>query len=1152
MQLNRTAVMANGNNSLARNAITMVMLMLMSVVIGMVAAEIPDGDNAISGTTGHGIDRNPTQSEQDGADITRTMDAATVTSKDKITIQNGKIMTVAGTSATGSNTYSSTSTEWRPVGSGPDEIPATLSGMEFLSSGGAEIPAPCIAVAVAAAATTVTCDTAIPGGAESLLVAGVQVFDDGVLIGTISSTASTTTVITLAAANPAAVVVGSSITFHEAPLRMSNLGVLATSKVASSYVGGVDIVVTDASDGASGQSVTMTLQNWYGDISRTTAHGVGGVGGRINGPTLSGCTGPTTGTMQKCSLNGNDNGIDAAIATNLLMLPNEGSNVFSYAIESDLESATKYFGIDYTTTYNMELFINGVKQTVGNTKSVSLMDDVILRCSTALCTEADIQIGIPAAYKTSGLAYGGGTGATLIDENYNVTSSVVSFSANTVKLTFGTAVLVNSVPTGISNITATHGVFYDPSIRFLSDEPSLRVGQIENGGASWCDSWWFLAKCGETLSLDGLATAGVDGVILHYKVPLESMYSQASWGGYDKVQMVLNHNFAKQCFNGNIDSYVVAPKDIGTFQVKNSFLKYATSGDYYTMTEPTSQFASGTTSFGTATADYCFGSTMPAGQQSTLIDIGRIGQMTSSSPYAEYLDGFYDLDTQMYEFYVILTVEASTTNTPAASGSTEEFAFATGGVQDVATAMDGSPQITLENTVARNPLATTSDGSIRTTSTVNQTNPAFGSPYVMYYSGVTPSDNVIAGRNVTDQSEVNGDWGLKYLGTQTLIPDQHVRKDFGVGFTLSNGESVLSKAQLGYANNNDATIFNSTPMSTIECGAAAFGGSMTSAGIEIFTSLDTSQYYGAGQNDPALTQGFPSAYGIEETWKAYGTLDTNSSRWASAKPAGNMTVAPNASTTHTGMTWAVDNNEVNTDGSNVVSFTGSFINGDAYKAVCTFTYNSDDIEQSDVTATTITQTYYFTALHDGNYVGSAGGDVSEDDDDDSWMDQLDSYDYIIIGLALTLIGLAVYMWSTGSGISSWFDDRVAMGLLGVAILHAWVAAFFGTDGTGDLTSDTALAVGTLGYLVMALAAYLWGNGTTSQGERNFRFALGGVFLIAVGVPAALTGLLNVESELLQDAMWSFPVYDAVAGLGSFIGIILLGSAAAGLYRRDGM
>ena len=132
------------------------------------------------------------------------------------------------------------------------------------------------------------------------------------------------------------------------------------------------------------------------------------------------------------------------------------------------------------------------------------------------------------------------------------------------------------------------------------------------------------------------------------------------------------------------------------------------------------------------------------------------------------------------------------------------------------------------------------------------------------------------------------------------------------------------------------------------------------------------------------------------------------------------------------------------------------------------------------------------------------------------------------------------------------DERLAMMLLGVAILHAWVASFFGPEGTGDLSEDWAMAIGTLGYIVMALSAYLWGNAANGQGEKNFRFALGGLFLIALGVPAALTGLLNVESEFLSEAMWTFPGYEPVFGLGSFVGVILLGSAAAGLYRRDGM
>lgn len=999
--------------TLARNAVMMILLMFASVMVAGVTAEIPDGD----GITG--IDRNPGASEQDGADITRTLDGVTVQSKDKITIDRGMMMTAAGDTTTGSNTYAMSASAWTATGE-------TVAG-------------------------------------------------DGPVQH-----------------NPTA-----------SSVRSNNIGVTATSLGGTG--GGVEVVVTDASDGSGGDSITMTLQNWYGAVDRSTAHGLGT---STKGAGLLGCTGASANPVMQCALNHDSNGIDVELPTTILMYPNEGSNTFSYGIGAAVNSAPMFFGIDYTVPHNVSVVINGVTEEVGNTKSVSIMDDVVLRCSDANCQNSDIQLGIPGAYNSSGIGMLGGDDTM---ENYNTTARLSIYDKTTVKLTFGTATEHQA------NITAENGVFYDPSIRFMADEPSIRIGQIEDGGASWCDAWWFLAKCGDSLSFDGNAANGMDGMILHYKVPLEVLYSQASWGGYDQVKLVLHHSYAKQCFNGDIQTYVVPESDIGNFQTKNSLLKYATTGDYYTMTEPTSAYASGTTRVGTSTTDYCFGDTTSAA--STEVDIGRITQMTSASPYSEYMNGFYDLDSQMYEFYVVISIEASTALNANNDAVLDEFAIDTGAGM---AADDGTaPQVTLENTAARDPLANFGADETRTTNSTNQTNPAFASLYAMFYSGITPSDNIIAGRNLTDD-----DFGTRYQGLQN---DEQVRKPTGVN--IYGGTPNYDNT--GYAQTN------TTPLSTIECGGASFGGSPVSMTIDIFTSVDTSLYFGAGQNG--------SGYPTETTWKEYGTLSTNSSRWVMDSPSSNSN-------------WDVDNDESNT-GSNIVSFTGVFINGDNYKATCSYVYHSDDIGAGNVTTTTVTESFYFTAAYDGAYVGSGGSDVA--DDDDGIFEDFDAYDFLIIGIAVALIGLGLYMWSSGSGINSWFDDRLAMMLLGVAILHAWVAVFFGPGGadwfidgmTGDdgsLTEDWALAIGTLGYMVMALSAYLWGNAGSGAGERNFRFALGGVYLIVMGVPTALTGLLNVENEFLEEAMWTFPVYEAVAALGAFVGVILLGSAAASLYRRDGM
>lgn len=1079
--------------TLARKAITLAILMFMSVMVGVVTAEIPDGN----GTTG--IDRNSTSSEQDGASITRTLDGVSVLSLDEINLNNGMIMTAAGDGTTGSNTYAASSGEWRAQ---------STTGMTFVQSGGANIVAPCIAAAVLGTPVLidVTCATAMSAPEAALIVAGVQVFDDGVLIGTVSSTATTTTVITLAVAQTADSVEGSIITFHEKPLRMNNLGVVMSPTAGNG--GGVNIVVQNAADGP-GETVTMTLQNWYAASDRSMPHAQGS---SIKSAGLANCvTGGAYGVgTASCTLNGDSAGIDALLPTQFTAHVNTGANAFSYGISATETSADLYYGVDYTAGHNVSVFINGVKETIGNTRSVSLMDDVILKCSDLLCTQSDIQIGIPSAHNATAVGVLNG-GVESTPDNYNVTTRLAVYDGTTVKVTFGTAAEHQS------NITAANGVFYDPSVRFLSDEPGVRIGQIEDGGASWCDSWWFLAKCGDKLSLDGKASDGMDGIMLHYKVPLESMYSQASWGGYDLTQLRFSHKSAQQCYNGEIQTYVLPASAMSSSRTKNSLINYAISGDYYTMTEPTSAYASGTTRVGTSTADYCFGDdgdSATTDSMATAVDIGRIGQMTSATPYAEMLNGFYDADSQMYEFYVIVSIEASSSLNANADSVTDEFTIDTGaGTGAAATAGGLAPSIIMKNTVARNPLQDFAPNQYRSTNSTNQTNPAFASSYVMYYSGITPSDNVLAGRNLTDQ-----DWDFRYMGVQG---DEKVRKPTGVGIIKTNASPNMRVD--GYVAN--AT----TPLSTIECGAAAFGGSMISASINIYTSLDTSLYYGAGQNN--------SGYPTELLWKEYGTLSTNSSRWLQDSPTNIED-------------WSVDNTESNT-GTNLVSFTGSFINGDNYKATCTFIYHSDDIGAGNVTSVTLTTDHFFTARHDGNYTTGGGSDVS-DDDEDSILDELGAYDYVVIGIALALIGLAIYMWSSGGSINSWFDNRLAMMMLGGAVILAWIAQTYGPEQAEKISSDSAMALGTIAYLVMALAAYLWGNASVNQGERNFRFALGGLFLIVIGVPTALTGILNVESAFLTDAIWNFPVYDAVAGIGAFTGIILLGSAAAGLYRRDGM
>ena len=78
----------------------------MSVMVGMVTAEVTNGD----GTTG--INRNATNSEQDGASIDRTYTSLTGLTTDKIDINNGMMMTSAGDITTGSNSYAMSTSTW--------------------------------------------------------------------------------------------------------------------------------------------------------------------------------------------------------------------------------------------------------------------------------------------------------------------------------------------------------------------------------------------------------------------------------------------------------------------------------------------------------------------------------------------------------------------------------------------------------------------------------------------------------------------------------------------------------------------------------------------------------------------------------------------------------------------------------------------------------------------------------------------------------------------------------------------------------------------------------------------------------------------------------------------------------------------------------
>jgi hypothetical protein len=867
------------------------------------------------------------------------------------------------------------------------------------------------------------------------------------------------------------------------------------------------ITMRNTADGASSQEVQMTMKNWYATIDRSSAHtfatpaqnskadGCEAIGGQ-----------PEISNLMMCSLNA-DGGLSADLPTQMISKPSISSPIYSWGLLGSNDTRNLYFGVDYETSYNMGVYVNGVEQTIGGSIAVIPTDTVELRCSATDCTEDNVIIGIPGAYNASGTNFDPlvGLSHTASDEVLNSTARLGIFSSKILKLTFG---LADSNNDGTiddeANVSAADGqILYDPAISFDVAEPGVRIGQIEDGGASWCDAKWFLAKCSD-MTLDGNSSDGVDGMFMQVNIPMEHMFQVASWGGFDEAILNLEHESEAACFNGDIRSYILTESQWDSSFSKNNLLTYAVSGDYYTVSEPTVGLNEAKT-YGSTSADYCMGTGNSVSQ--TPVELDRVAQMTQNSMMYEYSQGFYDFDDEIYSFYVVLSVSESTAGAVGNSNTIRFNAEET--------------EVVLTHTNNYNPLETSSLATVgdvsRTTNTTGQSNPAHASPYVNYYSGITPSDNVIAGRNLSGtMGGVADDFGPMYMGTQTA-------------------SNQVRKASEYYVENYSTEV-----LSTIECGLATTG-LVTSAQIEIFTNTDTSARMGAGQNGSGVS--------VETEWKEYGVRTDNSSVWTMGAASTYATTPSNWNYTPA----TVDNDEVNAN-SNSVSFTGVFINGDTYKAKCTLVYNSMDVGAGNYTTTTVTYEQVFTATYDGNYVGSGGSDVSEDDDS-SWIEDLSGWDLIIIALAIAIIGLGIYMWAVGPKWEGWFDDRTAMILFGVGLLHAWFAHNFSPETGFELdwvSEDTSMIIGTLGYLVMTAAVYLYGAGTTSMSERNFRYALGGLFLIIIGIPTTLGGLLGIESELLEEAMWTFPIYELISAVGSFVGILLLSASAVSIFRREGM
>ena len=844
-------------------------------------------------------------------------------------------------------------------------------------------------------------------------------------------------------------------------------------------------------------SVTITPKTWYADNARSSGSVVTT---NAKNAKLANCDVVVTGQFQNavgCSLNG-DGGIESAASTQMMaMMPGMSvpmkTNTVGFAITSNQSTQAEYFGYDLYIPHNVTIAVDGVSKTIGDGYLVDANQIVTATCKDANCEQHTISMTLPQAYNYSNTS-----------EVYNTSirmlaTSPASGDGVVISITFG---LKSEDQASCHTTDAQPCIIYDPSITFGDDsEPGIKIGQINDGGSSWCDAGWFLAKCRSTLAFDGKTSDGVDGLILDVKIPIDAIYSQSNWGGYDTSHLVINHgNGMEYCFNGEIKTYIMPNSAVGNYQTKNSLITYALKGDKYTVTTPANAYLADSTQLGSANADYCMGQNGVKQSEIELTTGNILEDLTRVSLLDSYNAGYYNVEHQMFEFTMIVTfTESSDWN----SGATNKgFGVNTG------ESSEGAVGLRLSHDSARDPLASSSMVT-RSTNSTNQTNPAFASAYSMFYYGTNPTSNPIAG--------VNGSqFGAPYMGLQ--------------------GEQTARVPVMYVAGAND-------PYSTIECGLAAINGGMKSAKIEIFSKTNFDDRLGGGVNGSGIVAQ-TGASGSYNGWMPYGTDVNNDSKWGSGTTTGNWGGDQGLN--------PVDNSVTNTGDNNAVSYTGVFVNGDSYRARCTFTYESYDvgISQENVTTTTVVYEFDFDASSEAQYNTGGGSDTSTDDDEGIFED-LSWGDLLIIGIALLLIILAIYMWSMGSPINSWMDMRVGMILFGVGMLHAWVAAQYGSLGTGDLSDDWAQGIGTAGLLVMTAGLWIWANSGSNMGDRAIRYALSGLVLILLALPETLVEVFGADDDVFMDVMWEFPAYIVIQTFASAVGVALLISSAVGIFTSGG-
>ena len=445
-------------------------------------------------------------------------------------------------------------------------------------------------------------------------------------------------------------------------------------------------------------------------------------------------------------------------------------------------------GFDITFAHNYTVLINGAGQTVGDAKGLGQMDTIVFRADNTTLQLPDITMTMPTAYD-----YGNQSDILNSSTRINIVSKTVVHFTTVLDIAADKDCTLSSDD---STDASCNGVIWDPAFTFgEGKEPGIRVGNIENGAGSWCDAKWWFASCGSSISVDGNTSKGMDGAMIKYTIPASVMYSQASWGGWEKAELVLKHS-KSQCFNGEITAYMVAPSQIGNFRTEKGLASYLLYGDYYNYTAPTSGYSIGSEVVGSPSSDYCF-----TASDSTKIHLTGLDEYTGNiGMYSAYEQGFYDFNTRMFTFYILLDVKQ--TRVVDAAG-TDEFEFETDHG-----ASNANFAIEFTYVAARNALSA-NDGATRTTNNTNDTSPNFASPYAQFYH-VNGVSALMAGNNGSHAGSVAG--GVLY---DTAALSNEIYSTFECGANVHGGSIKSVKISMYIDTNFTGTVPSWQPYGTI-------------------------------------------------------------------------------------------------------------------------------------------------------------------------------------------------------------------------------------------------------------------------------------------------------------------------------------------------